>query len=194
MPNKNWARANRLNSTSNVTNSSTPPASTLHGLRRFDAKEAEAWFKDTEQEFILCGIADSYIQAKHVLECLEQDELELMGPVLCELDDDDEYPYLKVKARLLEVFDNARWDRANLLLNHPPFSTGKPSDYMVNLLRLTPAGNTPHTLFMAIFISKMPPLLRDALSTESNDYATPDDLSDLADELWEGITYSAGHH
>jgi len=188
MPNTDWTNHPQSNNNVGPNNSTNP--STLRGLPKFDAQEAEAWFMDAEQQFFLTNTTNSYIQAKHVLESLGRDEIEFVDNIRCDIDEHNDSSYQLVKSRLLAVFDNTRWDRASLLLNHPPFVNGIPSVYMRDLLRLTPRGHTPHTLFMAIFISKMPTTLRNALSTASNNYVTHEELATLADLIWDDITSS----
>ena len=197
MPNKNWASARRFRSSNNL--QTTPETSSIQGLPRFVALDAEAWFLDAEREFIRTNTTHSFVRAKFVIQSLNREEIEFVRDIMAEIDENNDFSYQLVKRRLLMVFDNSREECARLLLNDPPFDieTGIPSSYMWNMRRLNVWRNTPDNLFMAIFIHKMPTTLRNAMYTASYNPVFPTDLgalADLMDVIWKDINSSARHY
>ena len=83
------------------------------------------------------------------------------------------------------------------LLDMPALGSGKPSLLMSNMLALLPDGDTPGTLFLCMFLRRLPDFMRRQL--KAGRYETPEEMARAADDLWEdaaGInaaTQSSGH-
>ena len=120
MPNKNWASARRFRSSNNL--QTTPETSSIQGLPRFVALDAEAWFLDAEREFIRTNTTHSFVRAKFVIQSLNREEIEFVRDIMAEIDENNDFSYQLVKRRLLMVFDNSREECARLLLNDPPLT------------------------------------------------------------------------
>ncbi len=69
------------------------------------------------------------------------------------------------------------------LLDMPALGSGKPSLLMSNMLALLPDGDTPGTLFLCMFLRRLPDFMRRQL--KAGRYETPEEMARAADDLWE---------
>ena len=71
--------------------------------------------------------------------------------------DDTPNPYELVKNRLLETYTPTRWQLARQLLTFPHVSGVRPTTLMNQLLSLLPPGDHPDTMFLMLFLDRLPP-------------------------------------
>ena len=88
-------------------------------------------------------------------------------------------PYTKHKKKLTHT----KYQMCDGLLDMPPLGSGKPSLMMSKVLALLPDGDEPGTLFLCVFLRRLPESMRCQL--KAGQYETPDEMARAADDLWE---------
>ena len=81
--------------------------------------------------------------------------------------DDTPNPYDLVKNRLLETYTPTWWQLARQLLNFPHVSGVRPTTLMNQLLSLLPPGDHPETMFLMLFLDRLPPNISAPLTTRT---------------------------
>ncbi len=98
-------------------------------------------------------------------------------------------PYTRLKNKLTHTFGKTKYQMCDELLDMPALGSGKPSLLMSNMLALLPEGDQPGTLFLCMFLRRLPEFMRRQL--KAGRYETPDEMARAADDLWED---AAGIH
>jgi hypothetical protein len=111
----------------------------------------------------------------------------LRATITAAVDEAVENPYERLRTKILATYGKTRWQRAFALLDHPDLGDRRPSALMSDMVALLPADAQPDTLFLtlflALFLRRLPPSLRDHLAAADLD--TADDMAELADKLWD---------
>jgi hypothetical protein len=76
-----------------------------------------------------------------------------------------------------------KWQMAYALLDHPDLGDRRPSAMMAEMLSLRYETTAPDSLFLALFLRRLPPSIRDHLSAANHTTAT--EMSTHADILWD---------
>ena len=100
-----------------------------------------------------------------------------------DIDSDPVNPYERLKEFLVAAYVPSKWARARRLLRHPPLGDQKPSALMAQMLALQPPGEHVSTLFLTLFLDRLPQNIRDNLA--SFNFATARDMAAHADRLWD---------
>jgi hypothetical protein len=83
--------------------------------------------------------------------------------------------YEQLKARLTESYKKTKWQQVNTLLDMPPLCDRRPSHLMNEMLALLPTGeNKDSTIFLGIYLHKLPPTMTDHLAAANHNTATVD--------------------
>ncbi len=77
----------------------------------------------------------------------------------------------------------SKWSRCAAIVDHDQLGDRRPSALMDDMLAVHPEGEKPNSLFLYIFLRKLPPDMMDQLIVK--DYATPRELGLAADKLWD---------
>jgi len=153
-------------------------------LPEFWVADPDMWFTQAEAAFRTARINQSRTKFDHVLMRLpEQVSIALRATILTAINDDIADPYEQLRAKLVTTYGKTRWQRAFALLDHPDLGDRRPSSLMAEMLALLPAGARPDILFLALFLRRLPPSMRDHLATANTD--TAEELAELADKLWD---------
>ena len=83
----------------------------------------------------------------------------------------------------LGKFTLSRWARAAAVVKFPDLGDRRLSALMDEMLAIHPVGEKPATLFLYIFLTKLPEEMFDTLSKD--DYVGPRELAAAADRLWD---------
>ena len=89
-------------------------------------------------------------------------------------------PYTTIKQKLISTFGKTKYQMCDELLDMTVLGSGRPSLLMSNMLALLPEDDQPGTLFLVLFLHRLPEWMRRQLKVGR--YQTPD-------ELWEAPTY-----
>jgi hypothetical protein len=152
-------------------------------LPDFWIRDPDVWFYQAECSFRRARVTSSHTMFEHVVMRLPEAVSISVRSLLLSITQATEDPYEQLKARLTKNFGKTRWQRAFELLDHPEIGDRRPSRLMSDMLALLPAGTTPDTLFLALFLRRLPSSIRDHLAAA--DCATAEEMATLADMLWD---------
>jgi hypothetical protein len=138
-------------------------------LCSYDEEEPHIWFRLIEAQFTAAGIKSQTLKYANALPSLPK---RLLRDILDTLDvcNDSKHPFDLLKTVLLGQFGKSKWQSYFELLWHPMDIQGlKPSILMVKLKQHLPPGVSPDTdLFMAMFLIRLLPSMREAVGTRNH--------------------------
>jgi hypothetical protein len=153
-------------------------------LPEFWVADPDMWIMQVEAAFRTGRINQSRTKFDHVLMRLPAAvSVALRSTITAAVNEAVENPYERLRTKLLATYGKTRWQRAFALLDHPDIGDRRPSALMSDMVALLPADAQPDTLFLALFLRRLPPSLRDHLAAA--DFETADEMAELADKLWD---------
>jgi hypothetical protein len=152
-------------------------------IPEFWEADPDIWFYQAECAFNRARITVSHTKYEHVVMRLPAAVSISVRALLLGVTAETEDPYEQLKTRLIADFGKTRWQRAFSLLDHPDVGDRRPSRLMGDMLALLPAGEPAGTLFLAMYLRRLPASMRDHLATA--DFATPAEMAAHADLLWD---------
>ena len=156
-------------------------------LLAFDPKQPKRWFQQTEAIFRPSHVVSSQEKWDYILPKLPTDVLNDISDVVDSLMDDTPNPYDLVKNRLLETYTPTWWQLARQLLNFPHVSGVRPTTLMNQLLSLLPPGDHPETMFLMLFLNRLPPNISVQLTART--FRHP--RAAYADQIWDSTPLPA---
>ncbi len=141
------------------------------------------WFAQAEAQFRRARITAETTMYDYVLMKLLQDVVMSVRSLVSAIEADpvkQETSYTLMKEALLGM---TKWQMAYALLDHPDLGDRRPSAMMVEMLSLRYETTAPDSLFLALFLRRLPPSIRDHLSAANHTTAT--EMSAHADILWD---------
>jgi hypothetical protein len=94
-----------------------------------------------------------------------------------------------MKEALLGSYGKTKWQMAYSLLDHPDLGDRRPSAMMAEMLALRFETTPPDSLFLALFLRRLPPAIRDHLAAANHTTAT--EMAAHADILWDARNTSS---
>ncbi len=152
-------------------------------LPEFWVADPDMWFFQAEAAFRHARITASQTKFDHVVMRLPETVSIALRSLLLSVNDDTVDPYGMLKEKLVTTYGKTKWQRAFALLDHPDLGDRRPSSMMAEMLALLPANSRPDTLFLALFLRRLPPSMRDHLAAADTD--TAEDMAAHADLLWD---------
>ena len=152
-------------------------------LPPFWTAEPSLWFRQAESSFRRLNITASFAKYDLVLEALPQDVIISIRDLVTTITESTHMPYQQLKYRLLSSYSPSRWSLINRLLDTPPLGDRRPSVLMDSMLSLLPQDEPAGSLFLGLFLRRLPQDMRDHLSTRQFD--TPHQMAETADLLWD---------
>jgi len=153
-------------------------------LPEFWVSDPDMWFSQTEAVFRRSNVTASFTKYDHVLMKLPEAVVVSVRNLVAAVRPTDPDPYEKLKARLTASYAKTRWQQVFALLRHPDIGDRRPSQLMNEMLALLPAGeNGDSTLFLGLFLLRLPVSMRDHLAAA--DLNTADEMAKHADTLWD---------
>jgi hypothetical protein len=133
-------------------------------LPEFWTKELELWFMQAETTFRRAKITCSHTKYDYVLQRLPMDVLVSLKELACrvctgEVDD----PYEQLETKLTASYQRSLWQLTFDLLDMPDLGDRRPSVLMDNMLASLPYDCRPDPLFLALFLSRLLPDIRDQI-------------------------------
>jgi len=168
-----------------------PAAAVAHvavKLPEFWVSDPDMWFFQAEASFRGARITASRTKFDHVVTKLPEAVSVAVRDFLLQIDEDTVDPYADLKAELVTAFGKTRWQQAFALINSPGLGDRRPSVMMKEMLALLPKGEKPETLFLALFLGRLPTSMRDHLAAANATSAK--EMAQHADLLWDA---RAGH-
>jgi hypothetical protein len=159
-------------------------ATTQVKLCPYDEEEPHIWFRLIETQFAVAGIRSQKLKYANALASLPKQVLRNILDTLDVCNDSDE-PFNHLKITLLGQFGKRKWQSYFELLRLPMEMHGlKPSALMGKLKQHLPPGVSPdNNLFLAMFLIRLPPSMREAV--EAGSHRTAAAMVKAADALWD---------
>jgi hypothetical protein len=153
-------------------------------LPEFWTKEPEVWFMQAETNFRRAKITCSLTKYDYVLQRLPMAVLvsvkELARRVHTgEVDD----PYEQLEKKLTASYQRSPWQLTFDLLVMPDLGDRRPSVLMDTMLASLPDDCLPDRLFLALFLRRLPPDIRDQLVAQ--DLQEPAAMAAVADRIYD---------
>jgi hypothetical protein len=153
-------------------------------LPEFWAADPSTWFRQAEAAFRRSNITVSSTMYDHVLMKLPQDVVMSVRDLANSIETTTPNPYKLLKARLTDCYAKTRWQQCFALLDLPALGDRRPSHLMNEMLALLPTGrNRDDTIFLGIFLRRLPVSMRDHLA--AGDFQTAAEMARPADVLWD---------
>ncbi len=163
------------------------PAAPLHAvavkLPPFWEPNPRVWFVQCEAAFRHANVTREVTKFDHILTALPTSVVNSIIDIVDEVDEHQEDCYTLLKERLMGKYSLSKWSRCAAIVDHDQLGDRRPSALMDDMLAVHPEGEKPNSLFLYIFLRKLPPDMMDQLVVK--DYATPRELSLAADKLWD---------
>ncbi len=131
------------------------------------------WFSQAEAQFRRARITakDVVMSVRSLVSAIEADPVK------------QETSYHLLKEALLGSYGKTKWQMAYALLDHPELGDRRPSAMMAEMLSLRFETTAPDSLFLALFLRRLPPSIRDHLAAAN--HATAAEMATHADILWD---------
>jgi len=155
-------------------------------IPEFWEADPDIWFYQAECAFNRARITTSQTKYEHVVMKLPAAVSISVRALLLSVTPATLDPYELLKTRLIADFGKTKWQRAFALLDHPDIGDRRPSRLMSDMTALLPAGEAAGTLFLAMYLRRLPASMRDHLA--ASDFATPGEMAAHADLLWDART------
>jgi hypothetical protein len=155
-------------------------------LPDFWVKDPKMWFSQAEAQFRRARITAETTMYDYVLMKLPQDVVMSVRALVSAIEADpvkQETSYTLIKEALMGSFGKTKWQMAYALLDHPDLGDRRPSAMMAEMLALRFETTPPDSLFLALFLRRLPASILDHLAAANHEMATA--MSTHADVLWD---------
>jgi HEPN domain-containing protein len=163
-----------------------PVAHVAVKLPDFWVKDPKMWFSQAEAQFRRARITAVATMYDYVLMKLPEDVVMSIRALISEIEADpvkQENSYQLLKDALLGSYGKTKWQMAYALLDHPDLGDRHPSAMMTEMLSLRFETSAPDSLFLALFLRRLPSSIRDHLAAA--DHKTATEMAAHADILWD---------
>jgi len=163
-----------------------PVAHVAVKLPDFWVKDPKMWFSQAEAQFCRARITAAATMYDYVLMKLPEDVVMSVRALISEIEADpvkQEDSYQLLKDALLGSYGKTKWQMAYALLDHPDLGDHRPSAMMAEMLSLRFETSAPDSLFLALFLRRLPSSIRDHLAAA--DHKTATEMAAHADILWD---------
>jgi hypothetical protein len=153
-------------------------------LPEFWTSDLVMWFRQAEACFHRSNISTSSTMFDHVLMKLPEAVVVSVRSLINEIQPGDHNSYERLKERLTSSYAKTRWQQAFALIKHPDLGDRRPSALMDEMLALLPTGaRSDDTIFLALFLLRLPTSMRDHLAAA--DHKTAADMAHHAHTIWD---------
>jgi hypothetical protein len=169
-----------------------PVAHVAVKLPDFWVKDPKMWFSQAEAQFRRARITAETTMYDYVLMKLPQDVVMSVRSLVSAIEADpvkQEASYTLMKEALLGSYGMTKWQMAFSLLDHPDLGDRRPSAMMAEMLSLRFETTAPDSLFLALFLRRLPASIRDHLAAANHTTAT--EMATHADILWDARNTSS---
>jgi hypothetical protein len=163
-----------------------PVAHVAVKLPDFWVKDPKMWFSQAEAQFRRARITAQSTMYDYVLMKLPEDVVMSVRALVSAIEADpvkQETSYNLLKEALLGSYGKTKWQMAYALLDHPDLGDRRPSAMMAEMLSLRFETSAPDSLFLALFLRRLPASIRDHLAAVN--HATATEMATHADVLWD---------
>jgi hypothetical protein len=163
-----------------------PVAHVAVKLPDFWVKDPKMWFSQAEAQFRRARITAETTMYDYILMKLPQEVVMSVRALVSAIEADpvkQERSYTLMKEALLGSYGMTKWQMAYSLLDHPDLGDRRPSAMMAEMLSLRFETTAPDSLFLALFLRRLPASIRDHLAAANHTTAT--EMAAHADILWD---------
>lgn len=151
-------------------------------LPDFWTEDPDLWFLHAESAFRNAQISQSQTKFDHVVQKLPQNIMVSVRSLIMTASS-SATPYEDLKAKLVSSYTLTRWQRVAKVIHHPALGDRRPTAMMDSMLALLPEDEVPGSLFLGLFLERLPVEMRDHLVAQ--DFKNPSELALHADKLWD---------
>jgi hypothetical protein len=169
-----------------------PVAHVAVKLPDFWVKDPKMWFSQAEAQFRRARVTAETTMYDYILMKLPQEVVMSVRALVSAIEADpvkQERSYTLMKEALLGSYGMTKWQMAYSLLDHPDLGDRRPSAMMAEMLSLRFETTAPDSLFLALFLRRLPASIRDHLAAANHTTAT--EMATHADILWDARNTSA---
>ena len=163
-----------------------PVAHVAVKLPDFWVKDPKMWFAQAEAQFRRARITQETTMFDYILMKLPEDVVMSVRALVSAIEADpvkQETSYTLMKEALMGSYGKTKWQMAYALLDHPELGDRRPSAMMAEMLALRYETSPPDSLFLALFLRRLPASIRDHLAAANHETAAA--MSTHADILWD---------
>ena len=164
-----------------------PPPAAVHAvavkLPPFWEPNPRVWFVQCEAAFRHANVTRQVTKFDHILTALPTSVVNSIIDLVDEVDEHPDDCYTLLKERLMGKYSLSKWSRCAAIVDQDQLGDRRPSSLMDDMLAMHPEGEKPNSLFLYIFLRKLPAEMMDQLVVK--DYVSPRELADAADKLWD---------
>jgi hypothetical protein len=169
-----------------------PVAHVAVKLPDFWVKDPKMWFAQAEAQFRRARITAETTMYDYILMKLPEEVVMSVRALVSAIEADpvkQEQSYTLMKEALLGSYGKTKWQMAYSLLDHPDLGDRRPSAMMAEMLALRFETTPPDSLFLALFLRRLPTAIRDHLAAANHTTAT--EMAAHADILWDARNTSS---
>jgi hypothetical protein len=169
-----------------------PVAHVAVKLPDFWVKDPKMWFSQAEAQFRRARVTAQTTMYDYVLMKLPEDVVMSVLALVSAIEADpvkQEESYTLIKEALLGSYGKTKWQMAYALLDHPELGDRRPSAMMAEMLALRFETTAPDSLFLALFLRRLPSSIRDHLAAANHNTAA--EMATHADILWDARNSAA---
>ena len=152
-------------------------------LPEFWTDDPDLWFLHAESAFRNSQITQSRTKFDHVIQKLPQKIMVSVRGLIMSSTASSSTPYEDLKAKLVSSYTLSRWQRVAKLIHHPGLGDSRPTALMDAMLALLPEDEVPGSLFLGLFLERLPVEMRDHLVAKK--FENPGEMALHADLLWD---------
>jgi hypothetical protein len=163
-----------------------PVAHVAVKLPDFWVKDPKMWFAQAEAQFRRSRITAESTMYDYILMKLPEDVVMSVRALVSAIEADpvkQEQSYTLMKEGLLGSYGKTKWQMAYALLDHPDLGDRRPSAMMAEMLSLRFETSAPDSLFLALFLRRLPTSIRDHIAAAN--HTTAAEMATHADILWD---------
>ena len=163
-----------------------PVAHVAVKLPDFWVKDPKMWFAQAEAQFRRSRITAESTMYDYILMKLPEDVVMSVRALVSAIEADpvkQEQSYTLMKEALLGSYGKTKWQMAYALLDHPDLGDRRPSAMMAEMLSLRFETSAPDSLFLALFLRRLPTSIRDHIAAAN--HTTAAEMATHADILWD---------
>ena len=125
-------------------------------LPEFWTNDPDLWFLHAESAFRNSKITQSRTKFDHVIQKLPQKVMVSVRGLIMSTTSSSSTPYEDLKAKLVSPYTLPCWQRVAKLIHHPGLGDGRPTALMDAMLALLPEDEVPGSLFLGLFLERLP--------------------------------------
>ena len=150
---------------------------------RFLDREPNLWFLHAEAAFRNAQITQSKTKFDHILQKLPQKIMVSVRGLIVGSAASSATPFEDLKAKLVSSYTLSCWQKVSRLIHHPGLGDCRPTALIYTMLALLLEDDTPGSLFLGLFLERLPFEIKDLLV--SWEFKTPREMALYADSLWD---------